>query len=307
MLRDQINYRVRASAALGLRHTPEIRGRWHVARLVNEGFAPISQAFCTAWVRMRLGHEMRVDLRSHTEFHSYYLGDFDTEEIRSALRLIRCDATVFDVGANIGFWSVPLAGHLKGKGCLHAFEPVPANFLRLTENISRNSLESTAYLHDLGLSDQNSALLISLREDFANGAGTGNAAIVVNSEDLRFSCTEITVHKLDDIFDSLGVGDVNFIKADIEGHEDRFLAGAANVIRRFRPILYVEINKAYYERQGRNAVSLFEAWLSINSYRSALRRKGKWHLEALRNCQAMDNAFFFPSETALECINRLNS
>lgn len=190
MLRDQINHGVRASAALALRHTPQVPGRWHVARMVNKRFGPLSQAYCTAWTHMRLGHEMLVDLRSNTEFHTYYLGD-DTEEIRSVQQLITPDSAVIDVGANIGFWSIPLARHLKGRNCLHAFEPVPANFRRLTDNIKRNALDGTVHLHERGLSDQNGSLQISLREDFANGAGTGNAAIVIDSEDLRFKCTEI--------------------------------------------------------------------------------------------------------------------
>ena len=262
---------------------PEFRGRWHVARVVNKHLFPLSQSFCTAWARMRLGHEMLVDLRSRTEFHTYYLGDYDTQAIRSALRLIRADSIVLDVGANIGFWAIPLASHLKGHGCLHAFEPVPANFRRLTENVSRNALEGTSHLHETGLSDQNRLLQISLREDFANGAETGNAAIVIDSDDLRFKCTDIRVDRLDDIFDSLGVIRIDFIKADIEGHEDRFLAGAVSIIRRFRPILYVEINNPYYQRQGRDAATVFEEWLSANSYNSVLHRNGEWQLDTVRN------------------------
>lgn len=307
MLKEQLNHGVRASAALALRLTPELRGRWHLARLVNKRFAPVSSTLCTAWTRMRLGHEMLVDLRSSTEFHAYYLGDFDTEAIRSALRLIPPDSTVLDVGANIGFWSIPLANYLRARGCLHAFEPVPANFKRLSENVRRNSLEDTAHLHEIGLSDQNSSLQISLREDFAEGAETGNATIVVDSYDLLFECKEIRADRLDDIFDSLGVSRLDFIKVDIEGHEDKFLAGAGNVIRRFRPILYVEINKVHYQRQGRDVATVFEEWLTANSYDSALRRKGQWRLDTVRNCRPVEDAFFFPSEVTEQNIRKVNS
>ena len=307
MLRDHINHAVRASAALALRHTPALRGRWHVARAVNKGFAPLSKPFCTEWVRMRLGHEMLVDLRSNTEFPPYYLADFDTEDIRSALRLIKPDSVVLDVGANVGFWSIPMARHLKGKGCLHAFEPVPGNVRRLRENVRRNSLENTVHLHEVGLSDQNRALQISLRGDFGSGSETGNAAIVIDSDDLQFRCADIHVRRLDDVVNSIGVDRIDFIKADIEGHEDKFLAGAANVICRFRPILYVEINEAYYQRQGRVAATVFGDWLKANSYQSALCKKGKWHFDSVRNCRPLDNAFFVPSEAShhfIETVNR---
>jgi FkbM family methyltransferase len=254
---------------------------------------------------MRLGHELLLDLRSGTEFHAYYTGHYDTAVIRKALRLLRPHSVVLDVGANIGFWSVPLARHLK-EGCLHAFEPVPANVRRLAENVRRNGVGATVHLHQLGLSDQNGLQQISLREDFVRGAETGNAAIVIDSEDLRFSCIKIKVSSLDHIFSSLGLNRVDFIKVDIEGHEDRFLAGAANVIRDFRPILYLEINESYYQRRGLDATALFEDWLHLHSYRSAVCIKGQWCLEKIRNrLPAIDNIFFFPSEIAPDCIGRM--
>jgi FkbM family methyltransferase len=306
MLRDHINYGVRASAALALRHIPAVRGRWHVARIVNKCFPPLSQSCSTSWVRMRLGHEMLVDLRSGTEFHSYYLGDFDTDAIRSALRLLKRNSIALDVGANIGFWSVPLARHLRGSGRLHAFEPVSANFERLAENIRRNNLDATAYLHQLGLSDQNGSLRISLWDELA--AETGNAAIIMDAEAARCSrCSEITVCRLDDVFGSLGINRVDFIKADIEGHEGRFLAGAAATINRFRPILYLEINRPCYRRQGLDVSTIFEDWLYHNSYRTAIHTRAGWCLDTLRKCKTLDDAFFFPSEVAAACIERIRS
>lgn len=255
---------------------------------------------------MRLGYEMMVDLRSGTEFRTYYLGDFDTDEIRSALRLIEKESIVLDVGANIGFWSVPLARHLTGRGRLHSFEPVPSNFGRLAENIRKNNLNEKTCLHQSGLSDRNGPAQISLWNEL--GAETGNAAIIANAERSGFSqSVAITVNRLDDILDSLQIGRVDFIKADIEGHEDRFLAGAAETIKRFRPILYVEINKPYYQQRGLDAPAIFEEWLGQNSYRGALHTKSGWRLEALRNCKALDNAFFFPSEVADICISRITS
>ena len=82
-----------------------------------------------------------------------------------------------------------------------------------------------------------------MREDFANGAETGNAAIVIDSEDLQFNWQEIQVNRLDDISDSFGLGRIDFIKADIDGHEDRFLAGAVNAVHRSRPILLWKLTR----------------------------------------------------------------
>jgi FkbM family methyltransferase len=225
---------------------------------------------------------------------------------RPALRLIRSDSIAFDVGANIGFWSIPLAKHLNGHGRLHSFEPVSSNLERLNENIRQNVLEETTCLHGFGLSDQNGCLQISLREDFTNGAQTGNAAIVIGPEDLVFRHALIRVNRLDDIFDSLGVKRIDFIKVDIEGHEHKFLAGAVNTIRRFRPILYIEVNRVYYGRQGLDASTVFEEWLTSNSYDAALYRRGTWRLDSMRNCRPFEDAFFFPSEIAVDSVRKAN-
>jgi len=254
---------------------------------------------------MRLGHKMLVDPRSATEFAAYYTGDYDTAAIRSVMRLLNPDSIVIDVGANIGFWSIPLAHCLTHGGRLHCFEPVPGNFERLTENIRQNSLDGVIRVHRLGLSDHNGLAQISLRDGF--GTETGNAAIVIEEEDLEFVCVEIQIRALDEIFDSFGEQRIDFIKADIEGHEDKFLSGASNVIRRFRPILYLEINEPYYHRRGLDPTDIFQRWLNANSYRSALRSKTVWQLESIRKRRAViDNAFFFPEEIATDCIVRLN-
>ena len=300
---NHLNQIVQTSVSFALRHTPEMPGRGRIARVVNKYF-PLP-ASCVTSVRMRLGHEMLVDLRSATEFAAYYTGDYDTAAIRSVMRLLNPDSIVFDVGANIGFWSVPLARGLTQGGRLHCFEPVPGNFERLTENVRQNSLDRVVRVHQLGLSNRNSSAQISLRDGF--GTQTGNAAIVIEEEDLKFVCVEIVLCALDVIFDSLGEERIDFIKADIEGHEDRFLSGASNVIRRFRPILYLEINEPYYHRRGLNPTDIFERWLNANSYQPALRSKTGWQLESIRKRRAViDNAFFFPQEIAISSIAKLN-
>jgi hypothetical protein len=145
-----------------------------------------------------------------------------------------------------------------------------------------------------------------LRDGF--GTATGNAAIVIEEEDLKFTCMEIQICALDDIFDSFGEVRIDFVKADIEGHEDKFLSGASKVIRRFRPTLYLEINEPYYQRRELNPTDIFEHWLKANSYRSALRSKTGWQLESIQNRRAViDNAFFFPEEIAVDSISRLNA
>lgn len=251
---------------------------------------------------------MAVDLRAQTEFLAYYTGEYDTRTIRNILRLIEPHWVILDVGANIGFWTVPLARALKEFGQLHCFEPVPSNFRLLTANVERNCSATTVKMHQVGLSDRNGTAQISLREDFAKGAQTGNAAIVIDSDDSRFQCVQIDVRMLDDLFDSLALKRLEFIKVDIEGHEDKFLAGAARVINQFRPILFMEINDLYYERRGLDSTALFQDWLRAHSYVTAVCGTSPWRLDDLRDrSRGINDVLFLPKEHADEFMARLEA
>ena len=297
---------LQASASQVISRMPNIRGRNKLAHLANRLFLLGSNADPTAEVTMRLGHRMIVDLRAYTECASFYTHDYDTEEMRSVLRMLNSDWVVLDVGANVGFWTVPMTKALGPSGKVHAFEPVPSNNLRLRENVTLNNLQDRVEVHELGLSDRRDTLLISLREDFANGSGTGNASIVIDDSDGRFRCGMIAVDTLDNIFPSLNVKRLDFIKIDIEGHEDKFLVGAASTIRQFRPIIHMEINEAYYNRRGLDATATFEEWARSAGYTFALRTSKGWMLRELRHRKpVMDNVLACPAERANEIVLRI--
>lgn len=297
----------RSSAAAILTSLPCFRGKGRIAIAINRRFPAAAQNAIVS-ARMRLGYDMAVDLRAETEFLAYYTGEYDTLTIRGVLRLIESDWVILDVGANIGFWSVPLACALKESGLLHCFEPVPSNFRRLTANVERNCNMATVRLHQMGLSDQSGTVQISLREDFAAGSGTGNAAIVIDGDDLRFQCVKVEVRRLDELSESLALKRLDFIKLDIEGHEHKFMAGAGQTIARFRPILFMEINDHYYERQGLDATTVFQEWLLDHSYVAAVCVANQWRLGDLSHRKrGMDNVFILPSERARETIVRLQT
>jgi FkbM family methyltransferase len=299
---ETLDQTARSAAAAILTRLPWFRGKGRIAAAINKQF-PAMQSNALARARMQLGYEMTVDLRAQTEFLAYYTGEYDTDNIRSVLRLVEPHWTILDVGANIGFWSVPLARALNESGRLHSFEPVSSNFRLLSANVKENCLTPVVHTHQLGLSDRSGTVEISLREDFVGGSETGNAAIVIDDDDSRFQCVQVKIQPLDALSDSLALDRLDFIKIDIEGHEHKFLTGAARTIARFRPILFMEINDQYYERQGLDPTALFQDWLLEHSYASAFRRTDRWRLDDLSNRRrSLSDVFFFPKESAHESI-----
>jgi FkbM family methyltransferase len=268
---------------------------------------PSKGSDCLTVREMRLGYRMRLDLRSFTEAIASYSRDYDTAEIMSCLKLLTADSVVLDVGANIGFWTVPMAKTLRSGGKVYAFEPLPSNFERLCENLRLNGVEDRVEAQRVGLSDAAGSATLSLREDFSEGSATGNAAIVIDESDLRFRCLPIELNTLDSVFLSRSIERLDFIKIDIEGHEDRFLAGASSTISRFRPALFVEINEPYYARRGLSVEDTFESWLDSNHYICALRTLAGWTVKQIRYRKPIvDNLLFLPIEKCSTLLSVLN-
>jgi FkbM family methyltransferase len=156
-------------------------------------------------------------------------------------RLVRPGAVVVDAGANVGYVTALLARWVGPEGRVHSFEPVPETFDLLARAVRRLKLKQVR-LHPQALSDAAGAADMRIPR-YADGrenlyestieprSGADGDARVVRIETVR----------LDDILGE-DAGRVTFIKMDVEGHEERALAGAQAVLERARPALFVEID-----------------------------------------------------------------
>jgi FkbM family methyltransferase len=299
---------MRDGVAVMLRSMPRFRGKWYVAQAVHSVFHPDSVKSSRRWVELSAGYRMQLDLRSSTEYQAYYTGEYDNQAMTIAFRLLQDGASVLDVGANIGFWTVPLANRVGAEGHVHAFEPSRSNIDHLEINLGANNLLERVHLHNVGLSDVADTLQLSLRGDFEAGSATGNASIVIDEIDRQFSCVEISVVPLDDVFPGIGLPRVDFIKLDIEGHEDRFLIGAERTIAAYRPVIYLELNEPYYERRGIDLTVFCNKWLAAHSYEAAfISRAGQVSIRPIESRrQSLDNAFFLPRERSGQLLRVMN-
>jgi FkbM family methyltransferase len=296
-LPEPIKRAIRYSAAMILRNLSNGGMRDTIAEAVNRnlGGAVVS-------ARMKAGHRMLVDLRAQTEYLAYYTGEYDTHHVRAVLSVVKPPWIVLDVGANIGFWSVPLG---KATSKVYAFEPVSGNYRRLRENIDINGLDHRVTIFPFGLSDQNASVPITLREDFRAGSSTGNAAIVPEGQDTELAREIVEIHPLDSL--KLPLARLDFVKLDIEGHEPQFLRGAVRTIAQFRPILLTEINNWYYEQRGLNPIAEFEDWMAGAGYVCAIEDGKVWRIAPLRERKKRtSDVFLLPEEHAAEWVERIN-
>ena len=164
----------------------------------------------------------------------------------------RCggDGAFFDVGANVGMYSI-YHGMTKG-GEVYAFEPSVFNLPVLSRNIGRNGLESKVRIVPNPLSDGNRVADFSLSSP---GAGGSHSAFGVDygheGERLRKTASYRTVgFALDSLVENgLVSGAPGMMKIDVDGIEHLVLKGAERTLR--GPALktvYVEVNDNFREQ-----------------------------------------------------------
>lgn len=241
---------MRSGAMALMQRVPRVKGYMRTAGALNRFFLSAG-ASPTFTAQMKLGHRLILDARGPQAWAGY-TGKYDDIQISILRNLLPANGVLFDVGANVGYYTVPLAGDAKRKNArIVAFEPFSRNVDRLRANLALNDLSAYVDIQPVALSSEAGSALLALREDFKDGGEVGNASVVHDKKvDEAFKQVPITLARLDDVWPALGLNRLDVIKADIEGHEDLFMQGAQQTLRTFRPIIQMEINPLYYRQRG---------------------------------------------------------
>jgi FkbM family methyltransferase len=164
--------------------------------------------------------------------------------------------TVADVGANVGLYTLLAARLLQGRGRVFSFEPTPAIFHLLRENVRLNGFAEcgVVHLYDLALSDRaGDAVLYTDRKD-----STHNSLFPESSqtEEIR-----IRTARLDDI---LGPDiSLDFVKIDAEGSDPLVLHGMGRLIRNNPQLnIIMEFAPAHIDRAGRSPGDVIDEIMS---------------------------------------------
>jgi FkbM family methyltransferase len=147
------------------------------------------------------------------------------------------------VGSNIGFTTLKMAQLAPG-GQVFGFEPDPYNYSRCLHNAKLNSLPNVKIFNE-GLGNQRATMQMELRTASNRG---GNR---INSQ--AKDSYDVQINKLDNIVPHLNISKLDLIKVDVEGYELKVLQGAEESLRKFNPILFVELDDNNLRDQGDSA------------------------------------------------------
>ena len=162
--------------------------------------------------------------------HGYWLGSYEMNKRLAFERLIPTGAVTYDIGANVGYFSL-LASELAGpEGQVYAFEPLPRNVEFLRKHIRINHIENIEVV-EAAVSDHSGEAHFDLGASSAMGHLTESGGIQVR----RVALDEM-----------LAAGELrppDYMKVDVEGAEFEALKGARQLLEKYHPVLFLDTHQ----------------------------------------------------------------
>ncbi|PKU25980.1 FkbM family methyltransferase [Telmatospirillum siberiense] len=174
------------------------------------------------------------------------IGHYESEECPVLNDAARGASTIFDVGSNIGFFSLQWAANLAPGGKIHAFEPVPLSYSQLQRNIVLNRRESCIVANNTAVGETASTLTLFIPE-YPGPAAASLNRLHPNSSNVEIS---VPVISLDEYYVQAGCPQLDMLKADVEGAELFVIKGAYKTIAAQRPLIFLELLRKWAKPFG---------------------------------------------------------
>lgn len=173
-------------------------------------------------------------------FRSYelYNRHGDDEMLRELVEYCGPTDTVYDIGANVGVFSLALAAGPSDRNIV-AIEPAPPVVDRLRANVRLNDLEDQIHVAALGLGDQRGTRPFYL-STYSELSGYDRASATRWEADVA-ERTTAPMRRLDDLATDYPAPDV--LKIDVEGAGPAVLSGGRRVLREHAPAVFLETHE----------------------------------------------------------------
>jgi FkbM family methyltransferase len=160
----------------------------------------------------------------------YIHGVFEKDECHFALNFLSPGMVFFDVGANLGQYTLLAADRVGETGQVHSFEPSPRMFKELLFNVELNKLSGICHLNNQAISNHEGTAQLSIYEPGGEVYGSIGTQHWCNSKIIKYESVATTT--LDHYVEKNELQHVDLIKIDIEGAELLALQGAAELLSR---------------------------------------------------------------------------
>jgi FkbM family methyltransferase len=164
----------------------------------------------------------------------FFLGEYEKAELKAVESFLPNGGVLIDIGANIGVFGLFLSKRLNHSIDVICFEPYSLNFNSLKRHIEWNHMDRIK-AEKLAIGNTSGDLKLYYNTE------QKNSGMVSAVEGDKGACEMVQMVTLDAYVTPMGLSQINVIKMDIEGFEYYALQGMAETIRKFQPVLMLEL------------------------------------------------------------------
>lgn len=165
---------------------------------------------------------------------------------------LRPGDVLFDVGANVGTYSLIAVRQHPGKVSAYAFEPSFSTYAQLCRNVMLNECQATIYPYMIALGRETGMATLNYwsLDSGASMHAVGRSVDYAGREFEPVYRQQVMVHSLDDLVERYGFPVPQLIKIDVDGTELDILVGAQRVLedRRVRSLM-IEVSEGKGESE----------------------------------------------------------
>lgn len=165
-------------------------------------------------------------------------GWWETDNQYIMQKFIPKDGVCVDVGANIGALAIPMATLAKK---VYAFEAGPQIYSMLKSNIVSNNINNIEAIN----------VAVSNKKDvvyFHHNTGNVGGSYVTTDNDATTSYSVPAIRF--DTWAKQELQRLDFVKCDIEAFEVKFLKGAKQTFKKYKPIMLIEFNPVAFDNNS---------------------------------------------------------
>jgi FkbM family methyltransferase len=158
--------------------------------------------------------------------HGCWLGSYEDRKQELFARAVKPGSVVFDIGANVGFYSLLASVCTGHQGRVLAFEPVPRNITYLRRHMEMNHLQNVEVI-EAAVSDRTG------ESSFEEGRNPSIGRLEPSGR------LHVRTVALDPLVEAGAIPPPDIMKIDIEGGEADALRGARRTLEVYRPDLFL--------------------------------------------------------------------
>lgn len=198
---------------------------------------------------VREGIKYRLYLNDYEDYWIYLKVK---AEHREYYDLVKDGMVVMDIGTNIGMSLLNFTKR-NPSGYNYGFEPVPETYNKAAHNVSVNPFKNVE-VNQLALSDEEGMLYFDYTEEHKSGkAHSGGNFLLKGGKKDSISVRATTLEKF---VAEKNITKIDFIKMDVEGFEINVIKGGMEILKRLKPMFYIEVNDSTLKRQGQTPEQL---------------------------------------------------